>query len=821
MSLTINAVDAMEYVEDDNITGASDDDDDDNPSSPGSAYDDGNLINVAMENEVTAQLVAAGVVGVAAAAAITSSKKKKRPHSFETNPSIRKRQQNRLLRKLRQTIFEYATRVGQQAVVLVATPGKPNNIYKVFGAKPLEDVLKNLRNNVMDKLDEALAAQAPPRVQDDPSLFELPPLIIDGIPTPVEKMTQAQLRAFIPLMLKYSTGRGKPGWGRDSTRPPWWPKELPWANVRMDARTEEEKQKVSWWRWCRAAVSAGVGSMIPFYQCTNNLLRDTRTHTQISWTHALRKIVINCYKYHGREDLLPAFSEEDEKANAIATASSNYRFVGGCFAAERVCRPLNERRVDRIRFRPVECDIVDVMKIENGSVVTVGPASNGNTTTATITNSAGGQQQIIIHQAHPQQQQQQQQQGQTNGQTTTTITSANGQIIKENPDGTIQIQQQSSPTQTLNAQVCLDSMALSDVDFTHTVLQTIQNPDGTVSLIQVDPNNPIITLPDGTTAQVQGIATLQPQGDGGVHAIQTISDGQGESFPVNVSGMITVPVSAQMYQTMMANIQQVPNVDGTVCITPMQVHNIAQQQQQQTSSGVSTANTTTQNLTISTNVGAGNQHHHATAMLTNYTLSSNGALLAVPQMQQHLVPSTGKHQRGAGGSSNNGVSRSSAPSVGLPMVGLNAILPSQRGCFNISTTGHQEADASNPNLNNNNHSTTLTQHALNVHRKANVIPTGGNTILGGGAGIAANQVKFCIPKIEPMDEDKDGSVVENGETMETITVGPGMHQMMIQGPPGSEPQVLQVLSLKDASVLTKAMAAISDVKGEEATIIEH
>ncbi|XP_035897879.1 DNA-binding protein Ewg isoform X5 [Anopheles stephensi] len=587
MSLTINAVDAMEYVEDDNITGASDDDDDDNPSSPGSAYDDGNLINVAMENEVTAQLVAAGVVGVAAAAAITSSKKKKRPHSFETNPSIRKRQQNRLLRKLRQTIFEYATRVGQQAVVLVATPGKPNNIYKVFGAKPLEDVLKNLRNNVMDKLDEALAAQAPPRVQDDPSLFELPPLIIDGIPTPVEKMTQAQLRAFIPLMLKYSTGRGKPGWGRDSTRPPWWPKELPWANVRMDARTEEEKQK-------------------------------------ISWTHALRKIVINCYKYHGREDLLPAFSEEDEKANAIATASSN----------------------------------VDVMKIENGSVVTVGPASNGNTTTATITNSAGGQQQIIIHQAHPQQQQQQQQQGQTNGQTTTTITSANGQIIKENPDGTIQIQQQSSPTQTLNAQVCLDSMALSDVDFTHTVLQTIQNPDGTVSLIQVDPNNPIITLPDGTTAQVQGIATLQPQGDGGVHAIQTISDGQGESmsvdlteatlgqdgqliitgedgqgFPVNVSGMITVPVSAQMYQTMMANIQQVPNVDGTVCITPMQV--------------------------------------------------------------------------------------------------------------------------------------------------------------------------------------------ENGETMETITVGPGMHQMMIQGPPGSEPQVLQVLSLKDASVLTKAMAAISDVKGEEATIIEH
>ena len=33
-----------------------------------------------------------------------------------------------------------------------------------------------------------------------------------------------------------------------------------------------------------------------------------------------------------------------------------------------------------------------------------------------------------------------------------------------------------------------------------TVVQT--NPDGTISLIQVDPANPIITLPDGTQAQV-------------------------------------------------------------------------------------------------------------------------------------------------------------------------------------------------------------------------------------------------------------------------------------------------------------------------------
>ncbi|XP_031616892.1 DNA-binding protein P3A2 isoform X2 [Contarinia nasturtii] len=416
---TYIGTETIEMIEDDQIDGMTDDDDDEGPSSPESAYD-GDLMH---DDEVTAQLAAAGPVGVAAAAAIASAKKRKRPHSFETNPSIRKRQQNRLLRKLRQTIYEFATRVGQQAVVLVATPGKPNTSYKVFGAKPLEDVVRNLKSIVMEELESALAQQAPPPVQEDPSLFELPPLIIDGIPTPVEKMTQAQLRAFIPLMLKYSTGRGKPGWGRESTRPPWWPKELPWANVRMDARTEDEKQK-------------------------------------ISWTHALRKIVINCYKFHGREDLLPAFSEEDEKANQLATLNSS----------------------------------------------------------------------------------------------------------------------------------------VASSHYTQGLLHSIQNADGTVSIIQVDPSNQIITLPDGTTAQVQGIATLS-QGDGGtVQTVQSIDtshenmtvdlteatlgqDGQiiitgedGQGYPVSVSGMITLPVSSSVYQSMVANIQQIhTNGDGTLCITPMQV----------------------------------------------------------------------------------------------------------------------------------------------------------------------------------------------------------------------------------------------------------
>ncbi|XP_045774286.1 DNA-binding protein Ewg isoform X6 [Maniola jurtina] len=406
----------MSQVDGCGLSGGSEDEDECVSSPAGSAYDDSaDVIKNAMSDEVTKQLAAAGPVGMAAAAAIASSKKRKRPHSFETNPSVRKRHQNRLLRKLRQTIEEFATRVGQQAVVLVATPGKPNTSYRVFGAKPLEDVVRNLRCMIMEELENALAQQfglggcpqAPPPPQDDPSLFELPPLIIDGIPTPVEKMTQAQLRAFIPLMLKYSMVRGKPGWGRESTRPPWWPKDLPWANVRMDARSEDEKQKMS-------------------------------------WTHALRQIVINCYKYHGREDLLPAFNEEEDDK---------------------------------------------------------GP-----------------------------------------------------------------------PTQPMS-------------QYAPAVLQTITNPDGTVSLIQVDPNSPIITLPDGTTAQVihsgsDGSGVVQAlEGDGAVavdlnavaeatlnHDGQIILTGEdGHGYPVSVSGVITVPVSASVYQSMVASMQQ---QDG-VCMAPL------------------------------------------------------------------------------------------------------------------------------------------------------------------------------------------------------------------------------------------------------------
>ncbi|EPQ15316.1 Nuclear respiratory factor 1 [Myotis brandtii] len=256
--------------------------DEDSPPSPEDpSYGDSDILSSAAADEVTAHLTAAGPEGMAATAAVATGQKRKRPHVFERNPSIRKRQQTRMLRKLRATLDEYTTRVGQQAVVLCISPSQPKPVFKVFGAAPLEHVVRKYQSAILGDLESALA-QCAPGLQEGNS--ELPPLTSDGMPVSVNQMTQAQLRAFIPEMLKHATGRGKPGWGKESCKPTWWPEDIPWANVRRDVRTEEQKQRVS-------------------------------------WTQALRSIVINCYKQHGREDLLCAFEDQQTQAEAATTQS--------------------------------------------------------------------------------------------------------------------------------------------------------------------------------------------------------------------------------------------------------------------------------------------------------------------------------------------------------------------------------------------------------------------------------------------------------------------------------------------------------------------
>ena len=54
-------------------------------------------------------------------------------------------------------------------------------------------------------------------------------------------------------------------------------------------------------------------------------------------------------------------------------------------------------------------------------------------------------------------------------------------------------------------------MYAQPIQYAPTMVQAINNPDGTVSIIQMDPNttHAMITLPDGSQAQVRALQTVR------------------------------------------------------------------------------------------------------------------------------------------------------------------------------------------------------------------------------------------------------------------------------------------------------------------------
>lgn len=58
---------------------------------------------------------------------------------------------------------------------------------------------------------------------------------------------------------------------------------------------------------------------------------------QVSWTQALRTIVKNCYKQHGREDLLYAF--EDQQTQQVATAHGIAHLVPSQTVVQTISNP--------------------------------------------------------------------------------------------------------------------------------------------------------------------------------------------------------------------------------------------------------------------------------------------------------------------------------------------------------------------------------------------------------------------------------------------------------------------------------------------------
>ena len=61
----------------------------------------------------------------------------------------------------------------------------------------------------------------------------------------LNEMTQANLRSFIPRMLRATTGES-PQWGKEASKPLWWPSDIPFQNIKQDQRSNEEKERMSW-----------------------------------------------------------------------------------------------------------------------------------------------------------------------------------------------------------------------------------------------------------------------------------------------------------------------------------------------------------------------------------------------------------------------------------------------------------------------------------------------------------------------------------------------------------------------------------------------
>ena len=64
--------------------------------------------------------------------------------------------------------------------------------------------IRDSKPQILQELETALQEQTPPSQNENSQLYELPPLVIDGIPTQVDKMTQVR-QNLLPNRLKTYT----------------------------------------------------------------------------------------------------------------------------------------------------------------------------------------------------------------------------------------------------------------------------------------------------------------------------------------------------------------------------------------------------------------------------------------------------------------------------------------------------------------------------------------------------------------------------------------------------------------------------------------
>lgn len=243
--------------------------------------------------------------------------------------------------------------------------------------------------------------------------------------------------------------------------------------------------------------------------------------------------------------------------------------------------------------------------------------------------------------------------------------------------------------------------------------------------------------------------------------------------------MITLPVNSSVYQTMVANIQQLQsNQDGTLCITPMQVQNNPQHNRQHRQHNANSTNTNTTNCSynsslfssasnckISTTTPAAAAAIASTpsAVLTSaaagYPLYNPYTSTSVQRPQLHAHPLFGQlsmglaaaaqqlkqlQQREAAGS----ISRKHSNTAPKSMTPKQSIVHRKNVASPVVASGaalekyHRAMCNNNPNSNhncatmidrNNNEMVPKVEHADEDHSQA-VIDADGNIIIRFGDG---------------------------------------------------------------------------------------
>lgn len=197
--------------------------------------------------------------------------------------------QKKLFYRLRSITSKLASKYGQQAVAIIVNPQSKisKTKFNIIGTEPLKFAVKRLKNVIISNLSGALGGHQ--SISDRKRLyrpFGLPSLVFNGVQMSISALSQNNLRILIPLMLKYSTGKERTLYGKQNAKPCWWPDFVPWKNIRIDTRSENEKKR-------------------------------------LPWTSALREVVIRCYKYHNRIDLLGETNYQQSSSITSSVSHSN------------------------------------------------------------------------------------------------------------------------------------------------------------------------------------------------------------------------------------------------------------------------------------------------------------------------------------------------------------------------------------------------------------------------------------------------------------------------------------------------------------------